>query len=338
MIPGYNHNIRYKDRVFHVQTEDSGTANPHIITHLFVGGNIIESRKTSYAEHVGSDRLTDVVVELMQAQHKGMLRDLIGGKCDDKIATRSVNAATLNGPAPLNVDAGAQHRSSLMVGQAAETPAPKPAAPAAATPSAAPSAPAPKPATPAHLITRMPTVPAPAPHVPASAPVPPVARPAVAAAASGPSPVLPAAPTPRPAAAPPIAPIAAATPSPTRFPVATPTPAPSITAFAPRTPSFAAPPSATVPATTTGARPIQTSPPPPAKPAAASPAAGAPVIPAAAVAAKAAETVISADTLARAFGAPSDSAVDSIFGEDLISEKSLDEVILSYLADDIRRE
>ena len=32
-----------------------------------------------------------------------------------------------------------------------------------------------------------------------------------------------------------------------------------------------------------------------------------------------------------------DAAVDSIFGEDLISEKSLDEVILSYLAEDMTK-
>ena len=49
------------------------------------------------------------------------------------------------------------------------------------------------------------------------------------------------------------------------------------------------------------------------------------------------EQVLEADTLERAFDSDDDSAVDSIFGEDLISEKSLDEVILSYLAEDMQK-
>ncbi len=43
MVPGFNHNVKYKGQVFHVQTEDSGVENPHIITHLFLGGNIVKS-------------------------------------------------------------------------------------------------------------------------------------------------------------------------------------------------------------------------------------------------------------------------------------------------------
>ena len=49
------------------------------------------------------------------------------------------------------------------------------------------------------------------------------------------------------------------------------------------------------------------------------------------------EQVIEAETLERAFESNDETAVDSIFGEDLISEKTLDEVILSYLAEDMQR-
>ena len=53
---GYNNNIRHKNRVFHIQTEDSGVRHPHVITHLFMdGGRILKSVKTSYAEHVGAE-------------------------------------------------------------------------------------------------------------------------------------------------------------------------------------------------------------------------------------------------------------------------------------------
>ena len=44
---GYNNNVRHKNRVFHIQTEDSGVNHPHIITHLFMdGGRILKSVKT----------------------------------------------------------------------------------------------------------------------------------------------------------------------------------------------------------------------------------------------------------------------------------------------------
>jgi hypothetical protein len=38
---GYNNNVRHKGKVFHVQTEDSGVKYRHIITHLFMDGGRI---------------------------------------------------------------------------------------------------------------------------------------------------------------------------------------------------------------------------------------------------------------------------------------------------------
>jgi hypothetical protein len=83
MVVGFNHNIKHKGKMYHIQTEDSGLENPHLITHLFVGGNILASKKTSYADIVGADNLAAVVRELMEEQHKEMLRNLINGVYDD---------------------------------------------------------------------------------------------------------------------------------------------------------------------------------------------------------------------------------------------------------------
>lgn len=85
MVPGFNHNVMHKGRMFHIQTEDSGKRNPHIITHLFIGGDIIESRKTSYKDIVGMPEMEEVVREMMEEQHKNMLRDLKAGKFDHMI-------------------------------------------------------------------------------------------------------------------------------------------------------------------------------------------------------------------------------------------------------------
>jgi hypothetical protein len=83
MVVGFNHNIKHKGKMYHIQTEDSGLENPHIITHLFVGGNILASKKTSYADIIGAENLAQVVRELMEEQHKEMLRNLINGVYDD---------------------------------------------------------------------------------------------------------------------------------------------------------------------------------------------------------------------------------------------------------------
>jgi ketol-acid reductoisomerase len=84
MVLGFNHNIQYKGEIFHIQTEDSGIATPHIITLLYRGGTIIASKKTSYADIIKADNLEQVVEELMKEQHKEMLRRLKSGEFDEK--------------------------------------------------------------------------------------------------------------------------------------------------------------------------------------------------------------------------------------------------------------
>lgn len=79
MNTGYNQNISYRGEVYHIQTEDGGRKNPVITTILFKGGVIIASRKVSYSDIIRSDKLDQVVKELIKEQHTGMLRDLRAG-------------------------------------------------------------------------------------------------------------------------------------------------------------------------------------------------------------------------------------------------------------------
>jgi len=79
-VVGFNHNVKYGPRVYHVQTEDSGLPHAHYITHLFVGGNIVASMKTSYADRAGEANLAGVVRALMEGQHKVMLKRLVAGE------------------------------------------------------------------------------------------------------------------------------------------------------------------------------------------------------------------------------------------------------------------
>jgi hypothetical protein len=87
---GYNTNVRHKGKLYHIQTEDSGVNHPHIITHLFAdGGRIVSSKRTDYAQYLGSETLKDIVKKLMQEQHKAMfiaLRDCVFDDDDDAAA------------------------------------------------------------------------------------------------------------------------------------------------------------------------------------------------------------------------------------------------------------
>jgi hypothetical protein len=109
-LVGYNTNVRHKGKLYHIQTEDSGIQHPHIITHLFAdGGRIIASRKTSYADFLGSGDLRTTIKKLMQDQHKAMLINLRDGGFDENEAGGPAPAAAPAAPAPvadeLDVDA-----------------------------------------------------------------------------------------------------------------------------------------------------------------------------------------------------------------------------------------
>ncbi|GLI38579.1 hypothetical protein KI811_09985 [Geobacter hydrogenophilus] len=100
MVVGFNHNVMYKGEVFHVQTEDSGIANPHIITLIYREGTIVASRKTSYADIIKVDHLERVVEELMKEQHKGMLRRLKNGEFDARAFPPTTPPAAQPAPKP----------------------------------------------------------------------------------------------------------------------------------------------------------------------------------------------------------------------------------------------
>lgn len=135
MLVGYNHNIRYKGDIFHIQTEDSGINNPHIITLLYRGGTILASKKTSYADIIKIDNLEQVVEELMQEQHKEMLRRLKGGEFDSRAFPGGVPAA----PAPAAAEVQAPPAPTAEPPASPPRAAAAPLRPAAAAPSPPPS-------------------------------------------------------------------------------------------------------------------------------------------------------------------------------------------------------
>ncbi|MES1188311.1 MAG: FHA domain-containing protein [Myxococcales bacterium] len=101
---GFNNNIKFHEQTFHVQTEDSGLDQPHIITHLFAdGGRVIKSHKRSYADAVARHDVAEYVRGLMKSQHLEMVLLLREGRFDNVIAGREVGGLQLLTEPP-NVD------------------------------------------------------------------------------------------------------------------------------------------------------------------------------------------------------------------------------------------
>jgi hypothetical protein len=101
---GFNNNIKFQEQVFHVQTEDSGLDQPHIVTHLFAdGGRIIKSHKRSYANEVRRTDVAEHVRALMKSQHLEMVLMLREGRFDAVIGGREVGGMVLLTQPP-NVD------------------------------------------------------------------------------------------------------------------------------------------------------------------------------------------------------------------------------------------
>jgi hypothetical protein len=124
-VTGFNHNIKHKGKSYHVQTEDSGVSTPHIITHLFVGGNILATKKMSYADIVSAPNLSELVRQLMEEQHKEMLRNLISDVYNDIDAANEEKAQSYQ-PGELSTGTAPRPLNTPAIAAAAPPPPPKP--------------------------------------------------------------------------------------------------------------------------------------------------------------------------------------------------------------------
>ena len=82
MITGFNTDIKHNDRVYHIQTEDKGVANPYIESLVYVGGEILASKKTSYAEQLKTGVDDKFIGGLMEQQHRTMIAAVKRGRLD----------------------------------------------------------------------------------------------------------------------------------------------------------------------------------------------------------------------------------------------------------------
>jgi hypothetical protein len=90
LITGFNTDIKHNDKVYHIQTEDKGLQNPYIESLVYVGGEILASKKTSYAEQAKTGVEEKWIGGLMEQQHRTMIAAIKRGRFDQPAdATKS---------------------------------------------------------------------------------------------------------------------------------------------------------------------------------------------------------------------------------------------------------
>ena len=96
MITGYNTDVRYQEVVFHVQTEDKGAANPCIESLIYVGGQVLASKRASYANLLAEGKDEKEIIAVMDHQHRTMIAAIRHGKFDAKLAALAAGRASGN--------------------------------------------------------------------------------------------------------------------------------------------------------------------------------------------------------------------------------------------------
>ena len=87
MVGGFNTNVRYSGRIFHVQTEDGGATSPRIVTLLYEGGSILPT---------GGQYLPGTVVALQANPDIGYRLVAWSGTDNNPAAGSNSNTVTMN--------------------------------------------------------------------------------------------------------------------------------------------------------------------------------------------------------------------------------------------------
>lgn len=105
LITGFNTDIKHNDKVYHIQTEDKGLQNPYIESLVYVGGEILASKKTSYAEQAKSGVDEKWIGSLMEQQHRTMIAAIKRGRFDQPADATKLTAKPPSAMSPRTVEA-----------------------------------------------------------------------------------------------------------------------------------------------------------------------------------------------------------------------------------------
>ena len=86
MLIGYNNDVQYRGKTFHIQTEDRGAPSNQIETQIFHSGAILDTRIVSYADQIKNEKdrnaRNETVKALMKVTHRELYKKLFSGEYD----------------------------------------------------------------------------------------------------------------------------------------------------------------------------------------------------------------------------------------------------------------
>jgi hypothetical protein len=119
VITGFNTDIPYKGVTYHVQTEDKGLDSPLLLSLVYVGGAIIASKRTPYADLIASGFDEQVLTERLQRQHKLICAAIKAGRVED-LKRMGVPQGSVPQAEPGNGKAGATSEGTKVEGTRGE--------------------------------------------------------------------------------------------------------------------------------------------------------------------------------------------------------------------------
>lgn len=94
MITGFNTDIEFEGKTYHVQTEDKGLERPIVMSLIYDRGTILASKRTSYEDIIVDSAVDeDVLAERLQKQHRLICAAVRTGRINDLIKMSQKPAA-----------------------------------------------------------------------------------------------------------------------------------------------------------------------------------------------------------------------------------------------------
>jgi hypothetical protein len=94
VITGFNTDVEFEGKTYHVQTEDKGLARPVIMSLIYDRGTILASKRTPYDDLVANEEVdVTVLAERLNKQHRVICAAVKGGRLQDLIKLSQNGAA-----------------------------------------------------------------------------------------------------------------------------------------------------------------------------------------------------------------------------------------------------
>jgi hypothetical protein len=105
VITGFNTDIEHGGVVYHVQTEDKGLDSPIILSLVYVGGTILASKRSPYADLIEQGFSDEALAERLKRQHRLICAAINSGRINDlkKMGSRSQATPVGVGDEPVDV-------------------------------------------------------------------------------------------------------------------------------------------------------------------------------------------------------------------------------------------